>query len=72
LILLVVAHDLPRHMRYVPAFAILFFVGGIGRAISYAAVGAPHPVFVLLMAIEFVLPPILLILWNDARLKARK
>jgi Domain of unknown function (DUF4345) len=72
LMLIIVAHDLPRNIRYVPVFAILFFVGGIGRAISYATVGAPHPVFTLLMWIELVLPPILLVLWGGARGKTRK
>ncbi len=67
ILLIVVARNLPKHMRYVPALAALFFVGGVGRAISYATVGAPHPVFTLLMGIELLLPPVLFVLWRGAR-----
>ena len=45
----------------------LFFVGGLGRALSYAAVGAPHPAFVMQMATELILPPVFLALWQAAR-----
>jgi hypothetical protein len=67
LLLLVAVVRLRRDLHRVPLFALLFFVGGIGRAISYATIGAPHPVFVLLMVIELLLPPILLVLWRGAR-----
>lgn len=68
IILLLVARALPRRLALVPWLAVLFFAGGVGRAISYAAVGAPDPVFTLLMGIELVLPAVFLALWGAARL----
>ena len=63
IILIVVARDLARLGHWVPWLAVLFLLGGLGRAISYAMVGPPHPFFVLLMTIELVTPPILAGLW---------
>jgi hypothetical protein len=40
----------------------IFLLGGIGRVISYFAVGAPHPLFVVLMWIEVAASPALLAL----------
>jgi len=40
----------------------VFLLGGIGRAISFFVVGAPHLLFVVLMCIEIVLPACLMIL----------
>jgi hypothetical protein len=40
----------------------IFMLGGLGRAVSYVSVGAPHPLFILLMWIELLAPPILLAL----------
>ena len=40
----------------------IFMLGGMGRAVSYVSVGAPHPLFVVLMWIELLAPPILLAL----------
>ena len=65
--LLAVARDLPTKLQFVPPLAGLFFVGGAGRAISYCVVGPPHPFFTLLMAIELLLPLVLLGLWHGAR-----
>jgi hypothetical protein len=65
-LVIAVARDLKRLGRWVPWLALVFFLGGVGRAISIAAVGAPHPVFVVLMAIELLLPPILVALWRLA------
>ena len=63
-ILVVVARDLAQLGCWVPWLAVLFFAGGLGRAISWIAAGPPHPVFVLLMITELVLPPILIALWR--------
>jgi hypothetical protein len=65
--LLAVARDLPRRMNLVPWLAAAFFVGGLGRAMSHTAVGAPHPLFTLLMGIELVTPPVMVGLWWRAR-----
>ncbi len=45
LALLAVARDLPAKLRLVPPLAALFFIGGVGRAISHVTVGPPHPFF---------------------------
>jgi hypothetical protein len=47
---------------------VVFFVGGVGRAISCVQVGAPHPLFLNLMAIELIVPPIFLLLYVRARM----
>ena len=69
LVLLHIARHLPATLGWVPPTAALFFAGGVGRAISYAAVGAPHPFFVLLMALELVLPVLFVALWQIAKAK---
>jgi Domain of unknown function (DUF4345) len=45
----------------------VFFVGGVGRAFSYVALGPPHPFFALLMTIELATPPALMLLWLGSR-----
>ena len=42
--------------------AAAFFVGGCARIISIFVVGRPHPLFIVLMVIELVLPPVLILL----------
>ena len=66
LLLLDTARNLAVHSGRVPWLAAIFFLGGVGRALSCLAVGAPHPAFVTLMAIEFALPPVLGLLWVRA------
>ena len=61
------ARDLVARLSLVPWLAGVFFVGGVGRALSYAAVGAPHPFFLLLMALELTTPLLLAGLWLGAR-----
>ena len=62
-VLLRLAYEPSERIGWVPWLAALFFAGGLGRAISYLSVGPPHPFFVLLMAIELALPPVLVLLW---------
>jgi hypothetical protein len=70
-ILLVLAALNPvKRSGWVPWLAAVFFAGGIGRLISLIAVGWPHPAFVVLMAIELLLPPLLIWLWRGARKEA--
>src|SRR5215470_4484486 len=71
LMLLHIARRLPATLGWIPPTAALFFVGSGGRAISWYAVGAPHPFFLLLMAIELVLPVIFLALWQMAKASGR-
>jgi hypothetical protein len=70
LILLHIARHLPARLGWVPPTAGLFFAGGVGRVLSYVAVGQPHPFFVLLMIIELVLPVIFFALWRAARARS--
>ena len=57
-----IAQALPRRVVLLRIMLCLFLLGGIGRAISYFVVGAPHLLFIVLMWIEIVLPPVLLLL----------
>jgi hypothetical protein len=54
-----VARAIDQRLEFVPILAGLFFAGGIGRVLSYVLVGAPHPIFTLLMIIELGLPILL-------------
>jgi hypothetical protein len=67
IILLCVAHDLSDKLHLVPPLAALFFIAGIGRVVSYVAVGSPHPFFTFLMVTELLLPLVFLALWHRAR-----
>jgi hypothetical protein len=67
-LMLMAARDLDARSGWVPWLAGVFFAGGVGRALSWGMIGAPHPFFLALMAIELILPPILMLLW--LRLKA--
>jgi hypothetical protein len=66
--MLATARNLDAYLRFVPWLAVVFFVGGVGRAISWVQVGAPHPLFLNLMAIELIVPPIFLLLYVLARM----
>jgi hypothetical protein len=67
ILLLMSARDWPRRSHWVPWLAVVFFAGGVGRAISFLTVGPPHPLFTLLMAIELLTPPVLAALWLVTR-----
>ena len=62
-----IALDLRWRLGWVPPLALLFMAGGAGRLISYLEAGPPHGAFVLLMAIELILPLGMLGLWLAAR-----
>jgi Domain of unknown function (DUF4345) len=66
--MLATARHLDAYLRFVPWLAVVFFVGGVGRAISWAQVGAPHPLFLNPMATELIAPPIFLLLYVRARM----
>jgi hypothetical protein len=59
-VLLAVASDLTSRAHLVPWLAAVVFAGGLGRVVSYLSLGPPHPFFMLLMAIELLLPPVIL------------
>ncbi len=56
------------HRKLAIALMSVFFIGGIGRVLSYFAVGAPAPVMIALGSIEIIFPPIvLIIIWSLCR-----
>ncbi len=65
--LLAIARYPARYRRLVIPATATFFIGGIGRAISWAEIGPPHPFFLSLMAIELVLPTVIIGLWMAVR-----
>jgi hypothetical protein len=67
IVLLAVARDISAKLRYVPTMALLFFVGRVGRGLSYMSVGAPHPVFTALMVVELPQPPLFVALLRGVR-----
>jgi hypothetical protein len=66
-VLIWVARRLRQRIAWVPGLAVLFFAGGVGRAIAYMVAGAPHPAFVGLMCVELGLPIVFVVLWVLAR-----
>jgi len=70
IVLVMTARRLDLHLARVPWLAAVFFAGGVGRLVSQVEVGAPHPFFTLLMAIELATPPILILLWLGCRGRA--
>lgn len=56
-----------QHSVWVYSALGLFFLGGIGRLISFFVVGAPDPLFTALMAIELVVPTIAAIIYAMAK-----
>jgi len=51
-----VAHRIIHKVKSVPILLAVLFVGGIARALSVLAMGNPHPIFTLLMALELIIP----------------
>lgn len=66
-IVVATARGLDRHAARVLPLLGLFFAGGVGRLLSIAAYGWPHPLFVSLMTIELAAPPLLFVLWRASR-----
>ena len=59
--------NLGTRMDRVAVLLSAFFVGGVGRLLSLQAFGVPDPLFVALMAIELLLPILLVGVWLLAR-----
>jgi|CXWL01.1.fsa_nt_gi hypothetical protein len=51
-----VSRALPERMHLLRLMLVIFLLGGVGRVISFFAAGVPHPLFIVLMWIEIVLP----------------
>ncbi len=61
------ARDLAAWAKALPILIGLFFLGGVGRMVSQLQLGAPHPLFVVLMAVELALPPVMFALLRARR-----
>lgn len=62
-----IARAIFQRMQLVLILAAIFFAGGVGRLLSHLLVGAPHPVFTILMVIELVYPILVGILYLRLR-----
>ena len=55
--------DLERRGRELRVFLALVVLAGIARALAWADQGRPHTTFVVLMAVELALPPLVAV-WH--------
>ena len=61
----------PGSRAAVVALAAVLFAAGIARGVAWIAEGRPSTLFVVLMALELVIPP-LLVAWQDRVLSPRE
>lgn len=66
------AKHLRTHLYYVPHLLGIFFLGGVGRVLSYFTIGAPDEMFIFLMGIEVGLPILLYLLYKYVVAKLTK
>lgn len=59
-----VAPRVDRETTAVRALMGVLFLGGVARAIAWAAEGRPDAIFIVLMALELALPP-LVVFWQS-------
>ena len=64
-VMLGAARHVERDGRLVRAVCAAFFIAACGRVIALVTVGAPHPLFLALMAAEFAIPAIV-VPWQAA------
>ena len=50
-----------------PFIAVIFFLGGVGRLLSMILVGMPIMLFVSVMVLELVLPPVIYVLYGKQK-----
>jgi hypothetical protein len=70
LLLLRSTFSLELEVLVVRGVAAIFFLAGCARALSWATVGRPHDLAVVLMAIELILP-VVLVPWQRAAARRR-
>ncbi|TRD10926.1 DUF4345 domain-containing protein [Erythrobacter insulae] len=63
------ARDLKSRRKVLGLLLGLFFLGGLARILSVLAIGWPHPMFIVLGALELTMPPIL---WFWSRVATRE
>jgi hypothetical protein len=51
-----VARNIQAQYKFIPAIALAFFVGGLGRLISMFSAGPPASILIPAMILEFVIP----------------
>ena len=57
--------DWRSRLREIRVLMAIFFIGGLARLVSIAAVGLPHPFFVAMTILELALPPF--VIWLGTR-----
>ena len=55
-----ISKSLDGNRKYIPYIALIFFVSGIGRLISWISVGEPITLFMGVMVLELTLPILIL------------
>ena len=56
------AHDVQRKRVYIDLLAAVFFVGGLGRLLGVVIDGAPNPFYMAMLAVELVLPALMVVM----------
>jgi hypothetical protein len=51
-----VARNIQAQYNFIPAIALAFFIGGLGRLISMISVGSPASILIPAMVLEFIIP----------------
>jgi hypothetical protein len=60
-----VARNVKAQYKFIPAIALAFFIGGLGRLVSMLSVGPPASILIPAMILEFVIPiAIYVIYWK--------
>jgi len=55
-----VSKGMRGNRKYIPYIALIFFLSGVGRLISWLNVGEPIPLFIAVMSLELLLPMLIL------------
>ena len=66
-LLIQASRNLSKYRQRIPLLLALFFIGGLARAISFIAMGAPHTLFNVLMGVELILPVVMYGLWRGSK-----
>lgn len=61
------ASNLKTYMDRVPPLALVVFVAGCARLLTYVQAGKPHGLFDILMVLEIAVPVLIYILYRRAR-----